>query len=679
MSQDENQQNDKKDEFITKEINTDIQNIYNEDKNMEDKEEHDGEEDNVEDGGEQEEYNIEEGGEEEQYNVDNGGEVEEYNEENGGENIEDEEEGEERVEVQEQNNMEENQNEDPEEGDNKNKEENKLNQKNEYEEDQNELVDYSQNDNNQMNTQKEKEIIGKKEEIKLEEKKEEQKTEEKEEEQKAQIKERKNEEIPKSEIKNTNIYKPNEFNNEESVNNSKENSEKINIVKLKTDLKANKKPEEAKNENVKENLQVNSPKIIKNIVKTKTELKPSNKKLEKKGENNKYLKPQIQKPKIKEKKEERARHVFHSNQITTDINQINDSANKANNYQFHSTVVTKKKQPQSPTLQNNIQKSESRHIYNPAGSKQISSFFSKPIAKQNKIFPKDIQIQNNRSNITTVNTVQQRIHTHIEQQQLNRRDQIQSQQKQEQINKKNQFQPQQKQEQQKKKTYIQSKPQLQQQSRRTQPQTSTQNKYEPSRQVKPTINIKQTRSQRQAQKPKEIKENQTNQIQNISQNKYQIKKYEPSKKMNNFDISNCKNEMKNSSQQQIYNSRTSTNQNKPTLKLKYYVKCPNCGYHLNDESAVNNFNRTFISEKITGTSIRRENYGTFDNKTYMRTDKKGKSPEVNTTKTSKYNRYDGYNKKTIMQNSLRNLQKDKDFIPSQNITFFESSYTKKSK
>ena len=87
---------------------------------------------------------------------------------------------------------------------------------------------------------------------------------------------------------------------------------------------------------------------------------------------------------------------------------------------------------------------------------------------------------------------------------------------------------------------------------------------------------------------------------------------------------------------------------------------------------MNNFNRTFTSEKISETSNRRENYRTFDNKTYLRTDKKGKNPEVNNTKASKYNWYGRYNQKTIMQNSVRNLQKDKDFIPFQNMTFFES-------
>ena len=31
-----------------------------------------------------------------------------------------------------------------------------------------------------------------------------------------------------------------------------------------------------------------------------------------------------------------------------------------------------------------------------------------------------------------------------------------------------------------------------------------------------------------------------------------------------------------------YNSKTVDNRKKETKKLKYYEKCPNCGYHLND-------------------------------------------------------------------------------------------------
>ena len=82
--------------------------------------------------------------------------------------------------------------------------------------------------------------------------------------------------------------------------------------------------------------------------------------------------------------------------------------------------------------------------------------------------------------------------------------------------------------------------------------------------------------------------------------------------------------MRNNTQRQIFNSRTSLiNQNTGAQKLKYYVKCPNCGFHLKDESSVNNYNRTHTSGNDCGTS--KGSYGTYDNKTYLKTDKKSKS------------------------------------------------------
>ena len=718
MSEDINKMNDKIEEHTTEEINADIPNIHNEEQNIEEVEEHNGEEGevyNVEEGGEHGEYNIEEGGEEEQFNLENGGEEEEYIVENGGEKIEEDEEGEERVEMEEENNIEEMKNENVEDGKNQNEEENQLNQEQEEneDEDQNELVDYEQPNTNEQNDQKEKENLGEKEELKQEEEKEEPK-----EEQKTQKKEK--EGIPQMQLQNSNSSNPSESNREESLNKNKEKSEKINIIKPKTDLKRNKKAEEPKKENT--NKELNPQKII--IVKPKTEIKPKTK------EKNKYIKPQIVKPEMKEKNEDnRARHVYHSNNIPNEINQTQkNNITQANNYQFHSTVVTKKKQPQSTSnTSNNIQKTESKSFSKQTTTKQVYNPISMSINKQSDIPPKD-----NRSNVTKVNVVQsrtqdqaqkqpsRRIHiqpqlkqeqpkkiTYIQpqqkQEQQNKRIIIQTQQKQEPPNKriiiqpqqykhlktKTQIQPQQNQEQPKKISQIQ--PQQHQHNRRIDSQQSTQNKYEPrkyetSKKNKLEIaNVVQSSSQRktqpQAQQPKEVKKKQI--IQTTIQNKYQPKKYETSKIVNNISISkdpsNNKSEMVNKNQQPIYNSRTYTNQNKVNPKLKYYVRCPNCGFHLNDESDVNNFNRAFTSEKIAGTSNRRDNYAIYENKTYLRTDKKGKSPENKTTNTSFYNKHAEYNQKASLQNSLRNLQKDKNFIPSQNITYFESSYTKKSK
>ena len=113
--------------------------------------------------------------------------------------------------------------------------------------------------------------------------------------------------------------------------------------------------------------------------------------------------------------------------------------------------------------------------------------------------------------------------------------------------------------------------------------------------------------------------------------------------------------MRNNTQRQIFNSRTSLiNQNKGAQKLKYYVKCPNCGFHLKDESSVNNYNRTHSSGNDCGTS--RGSYGTYDNKTYLKTDKKSKSQvNNNTINTSNYRKHVEYNQKSSVQNSLRNL------------------------
>ena len=568
---------------------------------------------------------------------------------------------------------------------------------------------------NEQNDQKEKENIGEKEELKQEEEKEELK-----EDQKTEKKEK--EEIPQMQLKNSNSSNPSESNREESLSKNKEKSEKINIIKPKTDLKRNKKEDEPKKENT--NKELNPQKII--IVKPKTEIKPNQKTKEKKEEKNNYIKPQIVKPEMKEKNEDnRARHVYHTNNIPNETNQMqNNNITQANNYQFHSTVVTKKKQPQSTSnTSNNIQKPESKSFSKQTITKQVHSPISKPINKQSDIPPKD-----NRSNVTKVNVVQprtqeqsqkqpsRRIHiqpqlkqdqpkkiTYIQpqqkQEQPNKRIMIQTQQKQEPPNKriiiqpqqykqpntKSQIQPQQKQEQPKKITQIQ--PQQHEQNRRIDSQQSTRKKYEPikyepSKKNKLAItNVVQSSLQRktqpQAQQPKEVKEKKIIQFQAKIQNEYQPKKNETSKIVNNVSTSKASSNNKN--EQPIYNPRTYTNQNKVNPKLKYYVRCPNCGFHLNDESDVNNFNRTFTSEKMAGTSNRRDNYATYENKTYLKTEKKGKSPEIKTTNTSFYNKHSEYNQKTSLQNSLRNLQKDKNYIPFQNITYFESSYTKKSK
>ena len=155
-------------------------------------------------------------------------------------------------------------------------------------------------------------------------------------------------------------------------------------------------------------------------------------------------------------------------------------------------------------------------------------------------------------------------------------------------------------------------------------------------------------------------------------------KYQPKPEYNKIIIDRSNHNMRSNSNQQIYSSRTS----KETPKLKYYVKCPNCGYHLNDESAVNKFNRgTDANNSVIAN--RRESYNTYENKTYMRTAVKDKDKDkgiaAEKSNTNNYMRHTDYNQRSNVYNSVKNLQKVKDFTHPIAINHESHAIYKKSK
>ena len=207
-----------------------------------------------------------------------------------------------------------------------------------------------------------------------------------------------------------------------------------------------------------------------------------------------------------------------------------------------------------------------------------------------------------------------------------------------------------------------------------------QKKNEPSKPATIT-NVVQSRSQIQRTnqpQPKDIKKTQTPTTPN--QYKYQQRKYETAQNTNNYNTINNnnlnkRNEIKTNNQT-IFSSRTTDNINKDTAKpkLKYYSICPNCGYHLNEESTVNNFNKTHTSGYNSGYGNRRDSYNAFDNKTFNKTDKKTSSYSIyNTENNNSNNRRHIYNNQ-INQKSMDNLKKEKDNNPSNNTFFYQSSY-----
>lgn len=663
MSDENNISQGKNEVNATEEINTDIPNVNNEEQYMEIGEEHisnEGEEYNVEEvkeemvnnsngeeglenmkynpeDVEQREYNGEDVEEEAKYNIVDGrkegkvkyndninGEINEIKDREGisrGENNS-EEEREEKGQEEERDKQIEGEDNNVEEIKNERKDDkNKLNKKqieNDEEEEQNELVDYTL----QENIEKKKE---QKREVKDDTSKEKNEKKNDEIEQDKEI----SYENEKKEILSP--FKETEhkyFKKGESTNLNLEKPEIIKIVKPKTQLKPSKKKEEAKNNN-------GFNPEEKSLIMPKNVIHPP--RIHKKDENNnikeinkKEIKPQVKEKELKEQDFTRARHIFISNKTIDESNKDqNGSFNQKSNYQFHCTVVTKKKQPIEKL--NNTQKSISNPLF-------------KPISKQVSIYPKNIQVQNTSSNITKITNV---------------------------VQPRSQYQ--------------------QQQNKKITPVISSyQNKYqpkknEPSKQKK-TAKVDQTRIQIIRKNQPQSKDIKKTQIQ-TTPNQYQQRKNDIIIKTNNNNAINNsnlnkKNEIKINTQS-IFSSRTSDNKSKDSRrpKLKYYAICPNCGYHLKEESTINNFNKTLSNGYNTG--FRNDIYNSYDNKTFNKTDKKTANYSIyNTTNIKSNNKRNIYeNQNKGIQKSMDNLEKEKDRNPSNNIVYYQSSYgtSKKSK
>ena len=133
----------------------------------------------------------------------------------------------------------------------------------------------------------------------------------------------------------------------------------------------------------------------------------------------------------------------------------------------------------------------------------------------------------------------------------------------------------------------------------------------------------------------------------------------------------------------IYNSKTSYEPYRNIPKLKYYAKCPNCGFRLNDEASVNNYYKNQDYSNVSNDSAVanvRGNYGAYDYKTFIRNDKKDKDIYIRNTNSINKSRHSYYNQNSS-QNSFKYLQKDKDkkYIPNNNIHYYESFNSRKSK
>ena len=212
----------------------------------------------------------------------------------------------------------------------------------------------------------------------------------------------------------------------------------------------------------------------------------------------------------------------------------------------------------------------------------------------------------------------------------------------------------------------------------------TLNKYEPTKKYE-IKNVMQSKSSQIQSKPQQINNKWINNF--ITNNNLdQQRKCDYSKSINentNIKISSSgiNTDVRNSNPQ-IYNSKTSSDYNKNTPKLKYYAKCPNCGFQLNDEETVNNYNRTLVSSNVFSNNSMfgniRGNYGTYDKKTYLRkNDKKGKAPNIQNIDKNNYNGHSVYNQNNS-EYSFRYLQKVKDrdkyLIPNNNVNYYESKF-----
>lgn len=157
---------------------------------------------------------------------------------------------------------------------------------------------------------------------------------------------------------------------------------------------------------------------------------------------------------------------------------------------------------------------------------------------------------------------------------------------------------------------------------------------------------------------------------NIIQSKYQPRKYESTKPSisNNTGSNNSKIVgNNNNNQHQIYHSKISSNHitDRIVPELKYYVRCPNCNYLLNDESA---FNSIHAGINNSGYFNRRNSYGTYEKKIYTNIENKNKNIINN----------NDWRSKDYYQKSGHNLKNDKVYNPpTNNVKYYESYGTSK--
>ena len=129
------------------------------------------------------------------------------------------------------------------------------------------------------------------------------------------------------------------------------------------------------------------------------------------------------------------------------------------------------------------------------------------------------------------------------------------------------------------------------------------NKYEPIKRYE-VSNLFQSNSSAIQSKPQQIKNNWLNNNP-TNKNLYQQRKIDYSKSINeNINIKN--NTSDNNIDVRDFNPQIYKNEfdyHRKMTKLKYYDKCPNCGFQLNDETTINNYNRTLVYSNISKNSV----------------------------------------------------------------------------
>lgn len=209
------------------------------------------------------------------------------------------------------------------------------------------------------------------------------------------------------------------------------------------------------------------------------------------------------------------------------------------------------------------------------------------------------------------------------------------------------------------------------QSKRNAPQASQPMKYQPRKYDSSKVTTTTTTTTNIPQQTKKT----TIQNTNVVQSKYQPRKYEPSKPSvvtttyttTSNNTGGNTNAVKNTSYtRQVYTSNVSSNQNEP--KLKYYVRCPNCNYLLNDEAA---YNKAFGGRTGSYTTNTKGSNYSYEHKTYTtKTEQKSNYGNNNPSNTSG-RRNVGYTQKT----TTTETKKDYKNVPAgSNVTYYESSY-----